>query len=218
VKYALGFDLSLTAPAAVALPLNWRPGDWKRAKSWLMKPKAPKNDDTAGQMARYGDIMRWAADVFEEETPSEYAIEAYAFSKNNAQASRLMELGGIVRFRLYAAWGAIPIVIAASSARKTIFGKNPISDPKLRVQVALDRAGAPKAWEENICDAFVIANHLLSVMGGKSIFLGDTATMRYLDRKFPPPERKPSKSRGVPDSVLRVTLAAARGSKKKGRR
>ena len=46
--WVLGFDLSLTAPAAVALPLDWRPGDWKRVKSWLIKPIAPKTDDTRG--------------------------------------------------------------------------------------------------------------------------------------------------------------------------
>ncbi len=201
--WALGFDLSLMAPAAVAIPLNWRPGDWGRVRTWLLKPKAPKNDDTNAQLVRCAEIRTWAGRIVGETgAPNSYAVEAYAFHKNNSQASRLMELGGAVRIHAYDKWGAIPVVIAASSARKTLFGKNPMSDPKLRVQVALDRAGAPKAWEENICDAFVIANHMLGELGGTSIFLGDAPTLRYLDRKFPPPERKPPKAR----------------SKKKGRR
>src|ERR1700690_3603114 len=106
----LGFDLSLTAPAAVALPLDWRPGDWKRVKAWLFKPKAPKGGDLRGQLERYELLAGGACGVVQEATgmpgaPGHYlaglAIESYAFSKNNAQASKLMELGGIVRLELF---------------------------------------------------------------------------------------------------------------------
>ena len=188
MKFALGFDLSLTAPAAVALPLDWRPGDWQRARSYLLKPQAPKTDDTRGQYVRYAEIADWAYNVVDDCGAGDgdtYAIEQYAFSRNNAQASRLMELGGVVRMRLFQEWALVATVVAASSARKLLLGKVPRSDQKIAVQVALYKAGAPLdpklvegrvkrprhatpgKWEENVCDAFVCSNFLLAELGGK---------------------------------------------------
>ncbi len=193
MKYAIGFDLSLTAPAAVALPLDWRPGDWQRVRFWLLKPPAPKSDDVAGQLVRYAAISQWVLNCYAAVgRPKQYAVEAYAFSKNNASASKLMELGGIVRMNLY--YGCLesplPVVVAASSARKTLLGKVPRSDQKLAVQVALYNVGAPLdpklvegrvkrpkhatsgTYEENVCDALVIANHFLSELGGRFLTVG----------------------------------------------
>jgi hypothetical protein len=174
----VGFDLSLTAPAAVALPLDWRPGDWKRAKSWLIRPEAPKSDDRQGQLVRYGGITLWARGVIREaagtrDAPgralAECAIEAYAFSKNTASASKLMELGGVVRVSLYEMLGVVPVTVNTSSARKLLLGKVPKSDQKIAVQRFLFDAGAPKDWEENICDAACIANFALSNAGGVAL-------------------------------------------------
>lgn len=174
IGWALGFDLSLTAPAAVALPLDWRPGDWKRARAWLTKPRAPKGDDTAGQLERYVQIREWSWAIMHElKGPNLYGIEAYAFSKNNASASKLMELGGIVRLHAWDEFDAVPLVIAASSARKTFLGKVPRADQKIAVQVALGKCKAPREWEENICDAFVVANHMLGELGSAVLTLGD---------------------------------------------
>jgi hypothetical protein len=165
--YALGFDLSLSAPAAVALPLDWKPGDWKRVKTWLLKPKGPKSDDTRGQYERYGIISDWAwALTGELGAPGLYGIEQYAFSRNNAQASKLMELGGIVRLRLFQARDMIAQVVSTSPARKLFLGDVPQSNPKVAVQLALfNRCGAPKTWDENQCDAFIVANFMLSGFG-----------------------------------------------------
>jgi hypothetical protein len=174
----IGFDLSLTAPAAVALPLDWRPGDWKRVKSWLFKPTPPKGDDLRGQLERYDLIAEWAHGVVQEATgmpgaPGRYladlAIESYAFSKNNAQASKLMELGGIVRLGLFRGMGIIPKTVSTSSARKLLLGNVPRSDPKIAVQLALYKAKAPKKWEENICDAMCVCNFQLSEAGGVAL-------------------------------------------------
>ena len=178
----IGFDLSLTAPAAVALPIDWRPGDWKRVQSWLLKPKAPKGDDVRGQIERYMIIATWACDVVAQATgipgaPGHYragcAIEAYAFSRNNAQASKLMELGGVVRVGLFTACGIVPETVATSSARKLLLGKVPKSDQKIAVQRALYAAGAPKEWEENICDAFCCCHLEFSNVGGIALLLHD---------------------------------------------
>ena len=107
--WVLGFDLSLTAPAAIALPLDWRPGDWKRAKAWLAEPPAPEGqDDLAGQLVRYIAIAEWAVRcaVSCGRHVRGY-IESYGFNKNNANASRLQESGGHVKAMLYRECGLI---------------------------------------------------------------------------------------------------------------
>ena len=179
--YSLGFDLSLTAPAAVALPHDWRPGDWKSVKFWLLKTKDPKNGaDTRGQYARYIQIVDWAQGIAKEtKTPPIYFIEGYGFRKNNAQASKLMELGGAVRVRLYEACGMIATVVSSSSAREILLATVPQKDQKIAVQLALfNRGGAPKTWEENICDAFVVANFGLTEFGVQALSLATKAEMK----------------------------------------
>ena len=179
--WVIGLDLSLTAPAGVALPLNWRPGDWRAVKWWLDHPKAPKNDDRRGQLERYAHIAAWVREVVwatvgvtRGPPGSDLAgcyIEQYAFSRNNSQASRLMELGGIARMKLFGL-DVVPATVNTSPARKLLLGKVPRSDQKIAVQRFLFDAGAPKAWEENICDAFVVANYGLSECGGVALATG----------------------------------------------
>lgn len=178
--WVLGFDLSLTAPAAVALPLDWKPGDWRRVKSWLIHPKAPKGDDARGQLERYSAIADWASDVVRDlghRGPASARtlhgfVEAYGFSKSNAGASKLMESGGIVKLCLFDFFGTILTPVPASAARKILLGKVPRSDQKTAVQLALFAAGAPKKWEENICDAMCVCNAGLSMIGGVALATG----------------------------------------------
>jgi hypothetical protein len=176
-EWVLGFDLSLSAPAAVAMPLNWRPGDWGRVKTWLTHPAPPKSDDLKGQMIRYALISDWACGVVRETSVqcSEIAVyvESYGFSKNNAQASRLMESGGIVKHELYKRHRLIATPVQASAARKLFLGYNPGKDPKVVVQdVLFNQCKAPKDWDENQADAFVVCNFGLSEMSGKPIMMG----------------------------------------------
>ena len=179
MTYVFGFDLSLTAPAVVAVPLNWKPGDWKRVKSWLTHPTPPKTDDLEGQMMRYNLIAAWVLQCvlsIAGKHDVRLFVEQYAFSKNNAQASKLMELGGIVRMRMYEYGGpkGLMQVVASASARKLLLGKIPRGKgvQKLAVQRYLFDAGAPKTWEENICDAMAVANFGLSEAGGKALVTG----------------------------------------------
>lgn len=179
--WVIGFDLSLTAPAGVALPLNWRPGDWRRVKVWLDHPKAPKSDDQPGRLCRYRLIADSARRFIESVMGVRGApgprlagcyIEQYGFSKNNAQASKLMELGGIVRLDLFEKMGIVAETVGTSPSRKLLLGKVPKSDPKIAVQLCLFKAGAPKRWEENICDAMCVVNWGLSECGGIALAVG----------------------------------------------
>lgn len=172
VSHIVGFDLSLTAPAAVAIPVDWKPGDWKRVKSWLLKPLSPKSDDLAGQFKRYKVILSWIEGIISGSIFIGAAfIEQYAFSRNNSQASKLMELGGCARLKMYDRC-LVPVTVNTSQARKLMLGKVPKGDQKLAVQRYLFDAGAPKDWEENICDACCVANYGLSECGGTALVTG----------------------------------------------
>ena len=179
--WVLGFDLSLTAPAAVALPLDWRPGDWRAVKWWLANPEAPKQDDRRGQLERYLEISKGVRYFVSRVTGVPGApgrrlenlyIEQYAFSRNNKGASKLMELGGVVRGELVEQCGIVAETVGTSEARKLLLGKVPRSDQKVAVQLCLYSAGAPKVWEENICDAFVCVNWGLFECGGAALAVG----------------------------------------------
>jgi hypothetical protein len=190
--WVLGFDLSLTAPAAVALPLDWRPGDWKCAKAWLAEPPAPEGqDDLAGQFERYIFIAEWAVRCLKDLGPRGNVIgyiEAYGFNKNNANASRLQESGGHVKAILYQRCGLILQPVTSSEARKLTLGFNPRKpdyDAKFEVQNAVfNKFKAPRSWDENQCDAFLCCQVGLAAVGGKILSLPP-----------PPPSKKGKRCR-----------------------
>lgn len=176
MMWILGFDLSLRAPAAVALPSDWKPGDWKAVRTWLLKPKQPKQDDVRGQFERYNAIAEWATKivgmcVVRGVKPKCY-VEAYGFSKNNAQASKIMGSGEIVKLEIFRRWDIIVVPVASNTARKLFLGTVPKKDPKIVVQdVLFNKCKAPKGWDENQADAYVVANWGLSEAGGKALIV-----------------------------------------------
>lgn len=177
IEWALGFDLSLTAPAAVALPLDWRPGDWKRVGAWLGTQPKVTDDDLQGQAARMIAIANWAIYVCEQVPRIAVAyVEAYGYAPNNKNSSRVMESGGHVKASVYEKCdGLILEPVVASSARKLTFGFNPTKpryDVKPFVRDTLARFGAPSGWDENQRDAYVVAQAALSSAGGKILTLG----------------------------------------------
>jgi hypothetical protein len=175
-SWVIGFDLSLSAPAAVALPTDWKPGDWKRVKAWLGKPPTPESqDDLHGQMRRYGYIAGWAVECIATlgSDVSGY-VEAYGYSANNKNASRIQESGGVVKWMLWYKNRTILTPVTSSGARKLTLGFNPrrpTHDPKVVVQTTVFKFGAPKSWGENECDAFLIAQAGLSELGGTILAL-----------------------------------------------
>jgi len=177
MRWVIGFDLSLTAPAAVALPLNWRPGDWSKVRASILHPEAPKTDDVRGQLERYLKVEVWAIARCTGYNIAGIFIEQYAYSKNNAHASRLMELGGTVRTALFESVGVVPVTVATASARKLLLGEIPrgTGTQKPAVQDALfNKCKAPKTWGEDICDALAVANFGLSEMGGAALTLAQS--------------------------------------------
>jgi hypothetical protein len=181
--WVIGFDLSLTAPAAVALPHDWRPGDWERVKTWTLAPPAPKSkDDLIGQMERYERIAEWATNVvniiptkMKALTGVQIYVEAYGYSANNANASRIMESGGIVKALIYRRFKNVMLPVGSSEARKRTLGFNPRRpkyDPKVVIiDTVINKFKAPRCWSEDVCDAFIVAQFGLSEAGGKILAL-----------------------------------------------
>lgn len=204
--YVVGFDLSLTAPASVALPIGWKPGDWKSVKTSLLKVPAPGSDDLRGQLERYAAIAHWAFDVVAGiyrgpafEGAVDVFRESYGFRQNTASGSRLMESGGIVVHELYRKFKIATRPVAASTARKFLLGFNPSKrtghDAKVAVHSALWKAGAPldrklvekwarwkargaSLWGEDVCDAFVVANWGLTEVGCAGLTVAQVETKK----------------------------------------
>jgi len=174
--WILGFDLSLSAPGAAAVPIDWRPGDWKRVRTWLDKPDEVKNDDRVGQMQRVLRIADWAEQIVHElGARNVHAYrEDYGYNQNNAFASRIMESGGHVQAALFKRFKLVVEPVRAVSARKLFYGERKLQqkDQKTHVQLALfNEVKAPKKWDENEADAFIIANWGLSERSGKFLIL-----------------------------------------------
>lgn len=181
--HIIGLDLSLARPGAVAIPVNWRPGDWKRVKTSFLKTKDPKSTaDQEGQLRRYKQITDWACSFVSgflaTGCTAQVFIEDYGFSKNNKGSSRIMESGGIVRWHLWSIYNLTTRNVTASEARKLLLGFNPQkrqkTDPEAKTVVqdwVFNKAGAPKTWDENEVDAFVVANFGMGEAGGKVLSL-----------------------------------------------
>jgi hypothetical protein len=182
--WAIGFDLSLKAPAAVALPLDWKPGDWKRVKAWLGKPPTPASrTDYAGRMARYAWLAGWASncvrDLGGNKGDVRGFVEQYAFSKDTNTASQIVGAGEHTKYVLWEKHRLELVPQVAAHCRKVVLGKNPrrgcdgLGTAKDAVKVYIqdiifNRFGAPKTWEgDNECDAFIVAETGLSELGGK---------------------------------------------------
>lgn len=175
--WVVGFDLSVASPGAVALPLHWRPGDWRTPKAWLLKTARPASaDDLEGQLRRYAAVATWALGIVGGLTAEGKAakaptvrlfVEDYGYSKNRSSSvSKTMENGGIVKYVLHQECGLILQPVASTKAR-ALLGGVPRKDPKPFIQDKLyNRCKAPRTWDENQVDAFVIANWGLSELGG----------------------------------------------------
>lgn len=171
-KWVLGFDLSLTASACAALPLDWRPGDWKSVRTFLLKPKAVKDDDVAGQLSRYALTSNWAHDCIEKATSmplgSGHEVAGCFIAGYVWATPWTMELGGFVRVRMWDETGVVPQTVSASQDRALLLGPR---SGGTALRNALLRGKAPKTWSESLCSAFAVANFGLSESGGTALTL-----------------------------------------------
>jgi hypothetical protein len=162
----LGLDLSATAAAVCAVPLDWD-GDWRRVTT-LVVGESLRRDATDMERARRTEAIAARLVTFARKRgASEAWIESYAFSRRD-NAHTLAEVGGVVRLELLRA--GIEIRTAnMSTARKLLLGKVPRSEAKQACHRVLHEAGSPP-WTFDESDAFVAANLGLSEHAGAFCF------------------------------------------------
>lgn len=157
----LGLDLSTTASAAVAVPLDWD-GDWSRVRSLVVGERL-RRDASDAERARRTETIAARLVAFARVTGATSAwVEGYAYSQATA-AHTLAELGGVVRLELVRA-GFELHTANMSTARKLLLGKVPRQGAKRAVFETLGAAGARFETEDE-SDAFCAANLGLSELG-----------------------------------------------------
>jgi hypothetical protein len=158
----LGLDLSVTAAAAVACPLDWG-GDWRRVRSIVVGEKL-RRDATDAERARRTENIAGRLVAFARSTSASQAwIESYGYAMRTS-AHTLGELGGVVRLELLRA-GVELHTANMGSARKLLLGKVPRKEAKVAVYSTLRASGAPfETMDEG--DAFAALNLGLAEHGG----------------------------------------------------
>lgn len=159
----IGLDFSLRAPAYCVVPLNWKPGDWDNLGVFY---RLTEYADLKG-VERVEAIVDHVSQVIRTEDVVSGFVENYPFSYNSRSVTTLAELGGALKFWVRKEHKIDVVPVVASSARKLLFGKQhkmARKEIKAFVQNELQKMGAPFG-NEDICDAFVIANAGLSILG-----------------------------------------------------
>lgn len=159
----LGLDLSLTAAAAVAVPLDWD-GDWTRVTTAVTGTRLRRSALDAERARRTETIAAQIVAFARAQQATRCIIEGYAFSQPHS-AHALGELGGVVRLELVRA-GLDLRTVAIPTARKLLLGKVPREGAKVAVAQALRAAGCPPEWAFDELDAMCVANWGLSELGG----------------------------------------------------
>lgn len=167
----LGLDLSLTASAAVACPLDWD-GDFRRVQSLVIGEKLDKGASLAERAHRTERIASRLVAFARSVGATRCWIEQYAFSQANA-AHSLGELGGVVKLALVSA-GIEIHTVTASQARKLLLGVNPRKGAKVAVAKALRAAGAQFDTLDEY-DAMAVLNFGLAEAGGYCFAQGEAA-------------------------------------------
>lgn len=164
----LGVDLSLRSTGIVMVPADWGL-DWSRV--FVTKVGYQLADDATehDRFARIDRIVTMVLEYAAHYSCRDVAIEAAAFSKSAGHAHERGELSGCVKRELFKAGRGV-FVYQANSSRK-LLGTAPRKDAKLWAHGKLVKAGAPKKWIEDQYDAFLAANHHLSLTGGQALML-----------------------------------------------
>jgi len=165
----LGLDLSLTQTAGCIVPSDWAL-DWRRITTMTVG-KSLTREATLEEQARRLCLIVDAVDRFARaHSPDVAILEEYAFVTHvRSGVHALGELGGVVKRQLFLM--GIPLLACSPQRARKMLGKAPRKDAKIWVGQQLYRAGAPKSWSLDECDAFVVANHYLAENGGHAIAL-----------------------------------------------
>lgn len=165
----MGLDLSATAAAAMAVPVDWD-GSWHAVFTRTLGESLRKEASDDERARRCHAIALGIVAFAKRNDVSEAWIEGYAFMRSGGSNSvhTLAEVCGCVRMELVRA-GITLRTSNMSTARKLLLGKLPRKGAKVAAYEALRAAGCP-AWTLDESDAFVCANLGLSEHAGAFCF------------------------------------------------
>ncbi len=168
----MGIDLSLAMTGLAVLPDTFASAaglDWSGVGWGTVADDEDKPQNERERIARLIRLSSEIVDAAENSGASHCIFEEHAFSQTHQVYPR-GELAGVVKYRLTQA-GIIVEAKHASSARKTLLGKCPRKGGKAAAAAHCRQLEVP--WTSvkvshgygDICDAFVMANHLLAELG-----------------------------------------------------
>lgn len=170
----VGLDLSLTASAACAVPLNWN-HDLALVKTYIVGRKLTLEATPQDALDRMLEIADGIFEFCRTVQARHVWIEQHAFGAQGRNANQTIEMTGIVKAKLYEDWGIVVVPIVASSARKILLQRLPRKDVKKFAVRNIKRLGGQAAtWTDDQCDAFCVVNAALMKIGGTAMtFLGE---------------------------------------------
>ena len=160
-----GLDLSLTGAAACVIPSDWGQ-DFRAVTTMRVGHGLARDASDADQLGRLMRLRAEVVDFLTKQRATHVFVEQYAFGAKS-RAHALGELGGVVKVECLEL--GLPVrSVSPSEARKFLLGSLPKADQKVKTQLAVYAAGAPKSWSGDEVDAFVVANWGLSEIGERS--------------------------------------------------
>lgn len=168
VESVLGLDLSLRATGIAVVPVRWGL-KWPRVQTFVVGDALSKEATERDRYLRIDGIVMQVLDQVQRHRCKAVAIEQYAFSRSDSHSHELGELGGCVKRALFV--NGIDVHVYHANSSRKLLGKAPQKDPKGWAKERLVATGAPDTWEPDQYDAFLAANHLLSLIGGHALVL-----------------------------------------------
>lgn len=164
----IGLDLSLRAAAACALPIDWD-HDMRTIRTCVSGIALGKDATSAHRLERINAISAGIVAFCRAHKASEVFVEEYAFAQGASHAREIAELGGVIKYRLFAELSLVAIPVVASRARKVLLQKLPRKDVKPWVVANVKRLPGTVDWTPDEVDAFVIANCGSEMVGGTAM-------------------------------------------------
>jgi len=163
MRGVVGLDLSMTNTGMCYIPPEW---DGNIESLSFSSFGTKKSDMTFGkrelitkdELMRYISIANKVVGFIRKNKADRVVVEDYAYSKGKTGSSsvtKLCELGGTVKTQLVLVFKSTPVVLSASSARKSICGSLKRSKPKEQLEELLRSFGFRfNNYDE--MDAFVV--------------------------------------------------------------
>ncbi len=156
IEYRVGLDLSLTSPGFCAIPKGWG-CDMGACVVMSRKFEGPRLLD-CDRAKRLIDVAHtlfgWILALTGEREVAIESLPTRSFSTID-----LAELHGVIRYQLYSG-GWRTRTAPQSTARKLFLGKLPQKDRKIITCETVRSFDGCNKWNDDECDAFVVANWL----------------------------------------------------------